>query len=132
MRLLQEKGLQFPRSEHLRHDVTATYEFAVDVQLRNCRPIRVILDTLAQFFGLVDIVRSERNAEMVEYPDDLRENPQAGAVGVPFMNRRISFAFTSLRMKSATLMFLPSVGRQEPDNNYHPSEKFISTILELN
>ena len=72
MRLLQEKGLQFPRSEHLRHDVTAAYEFAVDVQLRNRRPIRVILDTLAQFFGLVDIVRSERNAEMVEYPDDLR------------------------------------------------------------
>jgi hypothetical protein len=31
LRLLQEKGLQFARSEHLRDDVTAAYEFAVDV-----------------------------------------------------------------------------------------------------
>src|SRR5215216_6480674 len=70
--LLLEKSLQFPRLEHLRHDVTTANKFPSNVQLGDCRPIRVIPDPLPQFFGFVDVVRFEGYAEMAEYSDHSR------------------------------------------------------------
>src|SRR5690349_25097669 len=40
--------LQLARLVHLAHDVAAADEFAADVKLRDRRPLRVVLDPLAQ------------------------------------------------------------------------------------
>src|SRR5262249_28364793 len=44
--LLGEQLLQLPGLVHLAHDVAAADEFAVDVELRNGRPVGVVLDPL--------------------------------------------------------------------------------------
>src|SRR5512144_1701225 len=46
-RLPTEELLQLARLVHLAHDVAAADEFALHVELRNRRPVRVILDPLA-------------------------------------------------------------------------------------
>ena len=46
-RLLREQLLQLARLVHLAQDVAAADEFAVDVELRNRRPVGVFLDALA-------------------------------------------------------------------------------------
>src|SRR4029077_6340460 len=45
--LFLEELLQIPGLEHLPHDVAAADELAVDVKLRDCRPVREFLDALA-------------------------------------------------------------------------------------
>src|SRR5471032_2933244 len=44
-----QQGLQFAGLEHLVHDVRTADELALDVELRNGRPVRVVLDALADF-----------------------------------------------------------------------------------
>src|SRR5450830_29380 len=44
-----QQGFQFARLKHLVHDVRTADEFAFDVQLRNGRPVRVVLDALTHF-----------------------------------------------------------------------------------
>jgi len=55
--LLGEQLLQLAGLVHLPHDVAAADEFAVDVELRDRRPVRVILDALAQLLVLQDVER---------------------------------------------------------------------------
>src|SRR5436853_1780037 len=52
---LLEQFLQFAALKHFGHDVGAADELAVDIQLRNRRPIRVLLDALAYLLVLQNI-----------------------------------------------------------------------------
>ena len=47
--LLRQQRLQFAGLEHLHDDVAAADELALDVELRDGRPLRELLDALAQF-----------------------------------------------------------------------------------
>ena len=55
--LLGEELLQLARLVHLLQDVAAADEFAVDVELRNRRPVRVFLDALPDFRVLQHVDR---------------------------------------------------------------------------
>src|SRR5580704_4089955 len=46
--LVLEQRLQFAGLEHLAHDVAAADELALDVKLRDGRPVRIVLDAAAQ------------------------------------------------------------------------------------
>ena len=64
-----EQLLKFPALEHLHHDVGSTDELALHVELRDGRPIRIILDALADLRILQHVDRLEGDAEMVEDRD---------------------------------------------------------------
>ena len=64
-------GSEFARLEHLAHDVTAADEFALDIELRDRRPVRVVLDALTDI-GIREHVHAfEGNAKIVEDLHDL-------------------------------------------------------------
>src|SRR5215472_8937001 len=69
--LVLEQGLQFAGLEHLADDVAAADEFALDVELRNGRPVRVRLDALAQVVVLEHVEPFVGHAEMIEDLHDL-------------------------------------------------------------
>src|SRR6185295_5118156 len=62
-----QQFLQLARLVHLFHDVRATDEFAVDIELRDRRPVGVFLDALADV-GILEHVDAEeiRHAAGVE------------------------------------------------------------------
>ena len=57
---IRQQLLQFARLVHLAHDVRAADEFAVDVELRNRRPVGVVLDALADVGIGEDVDGKER------------------------------------------------------------------------
>src|SRR5688572_15317585 len=67
--LLFDELLKLASLEHLHHDVRAADELALDVELRNGRPFRIVLDALPDLRILEDIDGLERDAEMVEDGD---------------------------------------------------------------
>src|SRR5688572_19650450 len=69
--LLVEEGLQFAGLEHLAHDVAAADELALHVELRDRRPVRVVLYPLAQIGGGEHVDALVVDAEVVEDLDDL-------------------------------------------------------------
>src|SRR6185437_13117873 len=56
-RLLRQQLLQLARLVHLAHDVAAADEFAVDVKLRDRRPVGELLDAIADFRVLQHVDR---------------------------------------------------------------------------
>src|SRR4051794_27968916 len=50
-----EQLLQLAVLEHLHHDVGAADELALDVELRDCRPVAIFLDALADLRVLENI-----------------------------------------------------------------------------
>src|SRR5574340_407223 len=55
----REQLLQFARLVHLHHDVRAADELALDVELRDRRPVGVFLDALADRLVVEDVDRLE-------------------------------------------------------------------------
>jgi len=64
--LVGKELLQFAGLEHLADDVAAADEFALDVELRNGRPIGVGLDAVPQVGGLKDIEPLVADADVIE------------------------------------------------------------------
>ena len=60
-----------PCGVHLLHDVAAAEELAVDVELRDGRPARVLLDAVANGGIGEHVDRLEGDAGLLEDPDDL-------------------------------------------------------------
>src|SRR5690606_10150271 len=58
--------LEFARLEHLAHDVTAADEFALDVELRDGRPVRILLDALTQLIGSAYVDALVVDADVIE------------------------------------------------------------------
>src|SRR5262249_51999777 len=52
---LLQQALQLAGLEHLAHDIAAADEFALDVELRNGRPVGIGLDAVAQLVVLQDV-----------------------------------------------------------------------------
>src|SRR3712207_1015726 len=63
--------LQLARLEHLADDVAAADEFALDVELRDGRPVGVFLDALAELVGVEHVDALVVDAEVVEDADHL-------------------------------------------------------------
>src|SRR5262249_1592268 len=53
--LVLEEGLQLAGLEHLAHDVAAAHKLALDVELRNGRPVGIGLDADSQVVGVEHI-----------------------------------------------------------------------------
>src|SRR5262245_7069088 len=72
-RLRAERGihhaLELATLEHLAHDVAPADELAVDVDLRNRRPVGELLDPLALLRVGQDVHRLERDAQALEHLD---------------------------------------------------------------
>ena len=64
-------GDEFTRLKHFPHNVAAADELALDVKLRNRRPIGVILDALAQISVFEHIDAFEVHADIIEDLYDL-------------------------------------------------------------
>jgi hypothetical protein len=58
---------QFSCPVHLQQDVTPTHKDSIDVDLRDSRPVTVLLDSLAQFFVGEDIVSRVLDTMHSEY-----------------------------------------------------------------
>src|SRR5215472_12217037 len=58
--------LQFAGLEHLADDVAAADKLALDIELRNGRPVRVGLDAVAQLGGLQDVQALIADTDVVE------------------------------------------------------------------
>src|SRR6185437_15564950 len=65
-----ESTHKLARLKHLAHDIAATDEFALDVELRQRRPVRKLLDALAYLVRFEAIHMRVIDAEIVE---DLHE-----------------------------------------------------------
>src|SRR5689334_14551765 len=75
--LVLERLLQFAGLKHLADDVAAADELALDVKLRDGRPVGIFLDALPQLGRLQNVQAFVRNAEMVE---DLHDLPGKSAL----------------------------------------------------
>src|SRR5262249_49369253 len=64
--LVLEHGLQLAGLEHLADDVATADELALDVELRDRRPVRERLDALAQVIGLEHVQALIGYAEVIE------------------------------------------------------------------
>src|SRR6266576_6351169 len=64
--LFLHQRLQFTGLEHLAHDVAAADELALDVELRDGRPVRIALDAVPQFLVLEHVEAFVGHTEMVE------------------------------------------------------------------
>ena len=95
-----EEGLQLAGLEHLADDVAAADELALDVKLRDGRPVGVFLDALAQLGRGQHVDALVVDAEIVEDLHDLAGEAALRKAGVPFMKSTTSLLFTSLSMKS--------------------------------
>src|SRR5437762_2817837 len=73
--LFLHQALQLARLEHLANDVAAADELALDVELRNGRPVGIGLDAVAQVVGLQDVQPFVRHADVVEDLNDLSGEP---------------------------------------------------------
>src|SRR5262252_9549976 len=66
-----EQGLQLARLEHFADDVAVADEFALDVKLRDGRPVGIGLDALTQLVVLEQVETLIRHAEIIEDLHDL-------------------------------------------------------------
>src|SRR5437764_13587492 len=66
-----EQGLQLARLEHFADDVAAVDEFALDVKLRDGRPVGIGLDALTQLVVLEHVETPIGHAEIIENLHDL-------------------------------------------------------------
>src|SRR5206468_2666957 len=64
--LVGKQLLQFAGLEHLADDVAAADELALDVELRNRRPVRIGFDAVAQLGGLQNVQAFVADADVVE------------------------------------------------------------------
>ena len=81
-----EQFLQFAGLVHLFHDVRAADEFALDVELRDGRPVGVVLDALADVRILQHVdVKKFFTPQALSTCTAGAENPHCGNCGVPFM-----------------------------------------------
>src|SRR5579872_1568695 len=64
--LVGEQRLELARLEHLGDDVAAANELALHIELRHRRPLRELLDALAQLVILEHVRRLERYAHVRE------------------------------------------------------------------
>ena len=62
--LVGHELLQLARLEHLARDVAAADELALDVELRDGRPVGIVLDALADALVLEDVDAFVGNAEV--------------------------------------------------------------------
>src|SRR6202042_851745 len=69
--LLGEQLLQFTGLEHFADDVATAAEFALDVKLRNGRPVRIGLDAVAQVGGFKNVQALVADADVIEDLDHL-------------------------------------------------------------
>ena len=92
-----------PASEHLADDVAAADELALDVELRDGRPVGEALDALADAHVLehVDVRVVDAEVRRGSARPGM-EKPHCGIVFVPFMNSTTSFCATVLRIQSWT------------------------------
>ena len=93
---------QFARLEHLAGDVGAADELALDVELRDRRPVGEFLDSLTDFGVLEDVDADHRRAEIVENLHHLTGEAALGNSGVPFINSTTGFSEISFWMRSCT------------------------------
>ena len=94
--------LQLAAVVHLQGDVAAADQFAVDVQLRVGRPVRVALERLAQLRLLEYVHVLELRADRRRAPTVCAEKPHCGKSGVPFMNSTTGAEFSSALIRSIT------------------------------
>jgi hypothetical protein len=59
-------GGELARLEHLAHDIAAADEFALDIELRDRRPVGVFLDALAKLGVFENVDPFEGRADLVE------------------------------------------------------------------
>src|SRR5690606_18197441 len=69
--LVAHVGLQFTCLEHLADDIATTDKLTLHVELRNGRPVGVVLDSLAQLVRSEDVDALVVDAEIVENLRDL-------------------------------------------------------------
>ena len=85
-RLHTEHLVQLAVVEHLLHDVAATDEFLVDVELGDRRPLRKRLDALPDPLVFKDVERRVLRHQGIEDPDGGGgRKPHIGCIRVPFM-----------------------------------------------
>src|SRR5258706_4182968 len=70
-----EKLLKLTGLEHFAHDVASADEFALDVELRDRRPVGVDLDAIPQFGRVVHIERLVSDPDIFENLDQLTRKP---------------------------------------------------------
>src|SRR3954469_11170539 len=76
--LVGKELLQFAGLEHLADDVATADELALDVELRNGRPVGIGLDAVAQFGGFQDVQALVTDPDVIE---DLHHLPGKAALG---------------------------------------------------
>ena len=64
-------GRQFAALKHFAHDVATAQELTLDLELRDRRPIGVILDALTDAFVIKNVHAFIGNAKMIEDLHDL-------------------------------------------------------------
>src|SRR6267142_3140041 len=70
-----KKLLKLTGLEHFAHDVASADEFALDVELRDRRPVGVDLDAIPQFGRVVHIERLVSDPDIFENLDQLTRKP---------------------------------------------------------
>src|ERR1700728_587760 len=66
-----EQGLQLAGLKHLADDVATANELALDIELRNGRPIGIGLDATTQVVVLENVETFVGHADVIEYLHDL-------------------------------------------------------------
>ena len=69
---------------HLQQNIASAHELALEVDLRNGRPIRKVLDALPQSLVLEDVVRREGNVVHAEDLDHGVGEAASGLLGYAF------------------------------------------------
>ena len=98
--LLLELALKFAGLEHFSYDIAAAEEFTLDVELRDRRPVGIVLDALTDIGIGKDVDALIVHAEIIENLDHLSGETALRNWGVPFMKRTMSLLFTSLSIRS--------------------------------
>ena len=73
--LFLKVGLQFARLEHFAHDVATAEEFALHIELRNGRPVGIVLDTLTDIGVGKHVDRLVIHTDVIQHLDNLAGEP---------------------------------------------------------
>lgn len=97
--------MQLTRLKQLGHDVRPTHELALDVELRNGRPVGEIFDGLA-YFVIFEHIDGDKvtNAAGLEDLDRPARKAALGNWAVPFMNSTTGLSVTVFAMNSLASM----------------------------
>src|SRR5574337_2037522 len=109
----REQLLQFARLVHLHHDVRAADELALDVQLRDRRPVGVILDALADLLVLEDVDRLQvGDPAGLQHLDRAAREPAHRVLGGALHEKHDAFALDELvdALPDVTHVVLPAAG----------------------